>query len=297
MTRSRIDDMAARYCAAADLITRLFRAERRLLGQPPVRPDFAPRLEAFGRPAGEAAAGASETGNYFASAVIVPVPRETARRLLPRRLEPAPQILTPAGQHPLLLLFGYQWDVRPPWQPKPGMDYLEAIAAVPYIRWSTTARRAGPFAHMPRLHLDKLLPTVLGWVCGYAKRLGRFYLKGEEYEVRSYFEGAVLIRGRFTPQGAPGPVAGFPLFPPVRPIFEQTLVGKTASGLYPCTRMIFDLDHALLQPVRAAVTIDPRFLPGLAGMTYTVDGIDTQPLGAFQVHTRWDLFGPFGCPR
>lgn len=299
--------LAANYRVCAPAFTKVSTGSRRLLGQPPVRAEFVPLLETLALPAKTAATGAAPStlarpvmiGNYVASMVFLSIPQETTRRILPRRLGPAPQDITAPGQHPLLLMYGYQWDVRPPWQTAPGMDYLEIIAAVPYVRW-VNADPADPrrFVHMPRLYLDQLLPTALGWICGYAKRLGRFRVQEDDYEVRRRYGNALLGRGKWTPKGMPGSPDDFKHFALVRDVFLQTIIGKTATGLYPCTQINFDLAGARMQAIEAHGEITAGFLSGLTGSSFTVPGIDSAPLGAFRLHTRWELIPPFDCsPR
>jgi hypothetical protein len=104
-----------------------------------------------------------------------------------------------------------------------------------------------------------------------------------------------LLRGRFAPRGDPAPPHDFPHFGPIRAVYEQPFIGQTLLGPFVCTHFTFDLDHALVQPIRANVNIAPGFLPGLPPQILAADGIDQAPLGAFRIHVRWRLPPPFHC--
>src|SRR5262245_50573450 len=104
-------------------------------------------------------------GTYQAATVLWSLPLAVAQALLPSGLELGPQQVAPPGEHPVLLMFGHHQGVRPNFLHVPGMEYLEFLVAVPHVQWvQRTDPYRGPFAFLPRLFLDRWLPTALGWL-------------------------------------------------------------------------------------------------------------------------------------
>ena len=239
---------------------------------------------------------AKGTGDYATHVVTWPFPAETLAALLPRGLELAPQTLTPSTTHPALLLFGRHSHVRPNFLPFGGMNYHEFILVIPYVQWRDASRfdYRGPFAFMPRLYLDQLFATLVGYAYGYPKLLARIQ-SGSTYSVHDLVLDRPLLRGDFAAYGTPVPVDSFPNFAPMRPIFEMPFVGKLDTSPYICSKMTFHLDEALARPCEARVELLYEFLPGLYPDSRVSEGIDVTPLGAFEMNVPWNLTVPFGC--
>ena len=305
MASFHIRFLAVLHRRLSQVISRLFHVRRGWHRRPHVHPRYRRYWKTLELPIrrftralqGPAAAlPPAQVGIYFTSAVVLALPDKTARHLLVPGLELGPQNLTPAGTHPLLCMFGYQRDVRPPIHIFPGMDYLEFIAALPWIHWREAASPCGrPFVFMPRLYLNRFLPTVLGWVCGYAKQLARLHMRKTVYHVRSLFTPGRLITGSFTLRGNPAPPAEFQFFPPIQEVFRQRFIGQGPLGRFVCTEFNFNFQEAKMQAIAAEGDITNECLPGLPAQGYQVPGIDEDPLGAFQLHVRWELTPPFDC--
>jgi hypothetical protein len=216
--------------------------------------------------------------------------------MLPEGLVLGPQSLFPPGQHPALFLFGHHQGVRPNILHVLGMDYLEFLIAIPHVQWKTaTNPYRGPFAFMPRLYLDRLLPVLGGWLYGYAKRRARIRADERTYEVRSLLGNSPLITGRFTPRGNPGPLSAFPNFAELAELFQQPFVAQTLLGFFCCSHQDFELDQATMQALEADVDVATAFLPGLPTGSRHFSGIDQVPRGAFRIRVPWTLPPPFDC--
>ncbi len=235
-------------------------------------------------------------GSYASRVVVWPYPTEVLQNLLPERLELAPQTITGPGAHPVVMLFGRQSHVRPDFIPFGGMNYYEFIFAIPFVQWKDpdAYKFRGPFAYMPRLYLDKAWATLLGYMYGYPKLLGRIQ-GGDTYRVRELLLDRPLIRGEFTSHGDRKPPSDFPNFEALKPIFEIPFVGKLDVSPYICSRLTFHLDDALMRSCESTVEIQYEFLPGVFPDTRASLGLAESPLGSFELDVPWDLTLPFGC--
>lgn len=235
-------------------------------------------------------------GFYSTNAVVWPFPEEVISPLLPGRLELAPQTLTQESTHPVIMFFGHQTDVRPDFLPFGGMDYNEFIIAIPFVQWRDASAYAyrGPFAYMPRLFLDRVFATLLGYMYGYPKLLARIH-GGHAYRVHDLLLDRPLIRGDFTAHGDQKPISDFPNFEALRPIFEIPFVGKLDVTPYICSKMTFKLDDALIRSCESSVELQYEFLPGILPDTRVSEGLAHEPLGSFQIDVPWELTLPFDC--
>lgn len=235
-------------------------------------------------------------GIYSTNAVLWPFPNEVIAPLLPRKLELAPQTLTGHDTHPVIMFFGSQANVRPDFIPFGGMSYNEFIIAIPFVQWRDAGEYPyrGPFAYMPRLFLDKVFATLLGYMYGYPKLLARIQ-GGNAYRVHDMLLDRPLIRGDFTPHGDQKPVSEFPHFAALRPIFEIPFVGKLDVTPYICSKMTFNLDDALIRSCESSVELQYEFLPGILPDTRVSQGLTHEPLGSFQLDVPWNLTLPFDC--
>lgn len=242
---------------------------------------------------------AHAVGNYRTYFTIVPYDDAILTGMLPGDLELATQSITPAGTHPLVFLFGKHFDVRPNIIPFGGMTYLEYICAIPFVQWRRSSNKyQGPFSYMPRMYLNELIPTLLGYMYAYPKQMAR--MEGNpptdsHYGVRTLLQDEALIEGSFNRSGPQLPPADFPNFANVRAVFEQPFVGKYEIGPYVCSKLTFKLDQAIIQSCTAEVEVERAFVPGLELGSILRPGIDTDPLGSFYMSVPWELTLPFGC--
>lgn len=228
--------------------------------------------------------------------------------LLPDPLKPGPQSLTRRNRHPVVIMIGKQQNVRPefahPDLTALQMNYLEAIVAVPYVQWEDATPPDPPtFVCSKVLYLDQALPTVLGWLAGFPKRVGQLNSTDTTWDVNSN-DGQPLLNFQLTvdQQTPPRNPSDFPNFAPLRSLFQQTHVGRLIDppgelfDVYACAKLDLRLDQAKMSPIKVQGTLSPEFCPAVP-TTFSFNGIDVSPLGAFRLITRWRLTPPHACPR
>lgn len=232
-------------------------------------------------------------GVYHAHAVQVLMSEAVIDGLLPAGLERAPLEQESPGQHPVTLLFGRHEHVRPDFIPFGGLDYEEFIFAIPFVQWEDERMAyRGPFAFMPRMYLDELLPTLLGYMYAFPKEVARIQ-GGEHYQIHSLLLDRRIITSDFAPHGPRLAPAEFEHFGAARALFEQPFVGKLDVGPFVCSHMNFHLEQCVVQACEAAVEIEHEFLPGVIPQLILSSGLDVSPAGAFTITSPWTLTLPF----
>jgi hypothetical protein len=227
-------------------------------------------------------------GWYKATFVPCSLPLGAVRQMLP-----AAQTLTPAGQHPLLFVFGQQRHVRPILHRGAGLTYHEFITVVPFVQWTSPGHAyRGPFAFLPRLFLDRWLPVILGWLVGFAKRRASLQAKPGSYAISQLFRNQPIIGGFFAPRGPVGSCDSFPLFGGLRPIFELPLITRLAVGPFLALKFTWELERAKMQAAAGDVRIHEAFVPGLPVANFHAEGVDREALGAFTLDVPWRLSSP-----
>lgn len=226
---------------------------------------------------------------------LLPFPRAVVQGMLPEGLELDEQGLTAAGQHPVVLFFGWQDRVRPNFSPL-GMSYLEFIISVPYVRHADPARRArvpGPFIYMPQLYLNRASPVWLGvYAYGYRKAQARIVTGADRYEVQQLKSGAPIISGHFRKAGPTGAAAGFPLLRAAQQAYALPLVSRTLLGKWLYSYFDFALGEALIQPIEMTIKIHNDQAAGLPAGEYGVPSIRHSGLGAFFLSTAASISNP-----
>jgi hypothetical protein len=234
-------------------------------------------------------------GIYDACVVTWAMKTEIVSQMLPGGLELGPQDWTAPGLHPVLFTFGRQSNVRPNFVPVPGLFYEELIIAIPYVQWRDDRYAyRGPYVYPPRLYLDHLLPTLLGWIPGYPKRLARIQAEEHTFRVSDLFRDQEVIRSRFSSKGEPRPMGDFPLFSATAAMLGQPILGRAfLVGPFVGTFLNFELERALIQPVECEMWIDRPFPRNLPAGSLRTPGIDEIPMGAFRFIVPWNVGPPF----
>ena len=81
------------------------------------------------------------SGHLEVTNVVLAPPVDVVKALLPAGLSPAAQTLTPAGTHPVVVMFGQHSHVHPWFRPpSSGGDYNEWIVATPCLDWRANSR-------------------------------------------------------------------------------------------------------------------------------------------------------------
>lgn len=232
---------------------------------------------------------------------LVPFPRAAVQGLLPEGLELEAQPLTAPGQHPVVLFFGWQDKVRPNFAPL-GMNYLEFIVSVPYVRHADPRLRAkvpGPFVYMPQLYLNQPLPVWLGlYVYGYRKALAQISADGSDYVVRDFRSGAPIVAGSYKKAGDAGPLTDFAHLNLIQQAYAQPLISRRPLlGGWLYSYFDFGLGQALIQPVDMTVKIYPGpagsgLAGGLPAGVYHVPSIRNNKMGGFFMSTAASISNP-----
>ncbi|MGH8517432.1 MAG: FAD-dependent oxidoreductase, partial [Panacagrimonas sp.] len=230
------------------------------------------------------------------ASALFALPRDIVQGMLEPGLTLAPQDLAPAGQHPVLLLFGWQSDVRPNRVPFGGGRYMEFIVSVPFVQHAHPRlheRCPGPFIYMPRLYLDQLFPTLLGiWGYGYNKTLATIQADQTDYTVYRRSTQSALISASYQATGATGAETDFPNFSLTRKPYALPLISRTRFGQWHYSFYDFALGQALIQPIEMTIKVYSREVGGLPPGTYTVPSIQKQGLGAFFITTDATISNP-----
>jgi hypothetical protein len=222
------------------------------------------------------------------------LPTERVRHMLPHGLDLGEQQLTPKGTHPVVIFFYdmYRAHMTVPTL-LPNMTYHENIVGIPFAYTTPGFLEpyyAGPFFFMPRLNLDNYLATVGGilwW--GFAKHLSKITTTEDSYAVAT-LGGDPLISLDIKQKGELKPVDGYPYFEPMRQIMDQPIVSQLPVGMGPlfaCSNFDKKWDTALVRPLSTEVQIDQCFVSALPTGRFAAEGIDADPLGSFEVQSRW----------
>jgi hypothetical protein len=226
-------------------------------------------------------------GDLDAVIALVGVATDAASAMLPAGLRLAPQDLAPDSQHPLLFVLGRQRNVRfALW--RGGIDYFEFILVVPFVEHDPSgAERAGPFAYLPRLFLDRRLPTIGGrLLLAYAKRRALISTTDETYRIASVSTGELLLSARFREMAQT--VGGLPPTA-LREVLGLPVISRRTRGGWRYSVADFALEQAQIAPIAVDFAIERPFVPGLPTGAFAIGGESGQ---AFRLRTSWRLSGP-----
>lgn len=236
------------------------------------------------------------TGDYLAFIVVIPLANESVQQMLPEALELAPQNLTPAGEHPVTLMFGHQMNVHAEHLKIFDLDYLEAAVSVSYVRWAEPgAGYRGPFLFSPRIFPNETLPILLGFFYGLAKQKASIGMDETHYIVDAHDSNDLLVSGDFVLKSDFAPASSYPLFKGIPSLMQQPIIGQTELGPFVCSQFDWNFDQAQIRAIEAEVHIAQAFTPGLPVGRFPRPSIETDPLGAFQLKTQWTLSRPMEC--
>lgn len=225
---------------------------------------------------------------------VFALPREVVSKMLPVGLQLAAQGMTMDDEHPVLLLFGWQDDVRPNGFALGGR-YMEFILSVPFVQHADPrqhARCPGPFIYMPQLYLDALLPTLLGvFGYGYNKKLAHIVADDQDYTVCDRHTRETLISASFRPCGPPGTEVDFEHFRITRLPYQLPLISRSPLGWH-YSFYDFALGQAVIRPIDMTIKVYSDKVGGLPSGIRKVPSIVKQPLGAFFVCTDATISHP-----
>jgi hypothetical protein len=245
-----------------------------------------------------ASPGEYASGHLDVTVAIIAPPSAEVRAWLPRGLTLAPQTMTPAGAHPVMLMFGQHSHVRPWFRPpSTGGSYGEWIVATPFVEWTAGDARVSSWAYMSRLFLNSPWFVVLGWLYAYPKVLARVSVPSDGYAVRTLLGAQPRVDMQWQSAGPAVPWTDFPGASRLAPCFEQPFISRFAPLPWLGSRMWFDLERASVQPVRAHIDLQTGCAPGLPAMTVDAGSIIDGVPGAFRLSCDWSLSRPYLASR
>jgi hypothetical protein len=237
-------------------------------------------------------------GDGIIRAVTLELPTEAVRGLLPYTLELAPQQMTKAGTHPVVMFF--QEMLRAHMNiPSllPNMTYHEYVLAVPHTRpkggFGMGSRGALQF--MPKLYLSEWLPTVGGLLFwGFAKEMAHYEVSESRIQIAPHGGGEPLVSLDYQPTGDYRPVGEYPNFAPLQQIMSQPLVSQLPAAMGPflaCSNYDKIWSQAVLRPISSKVTVNQAFVPNLPTGVFQDEGrsITSSVLGAVEIKAPWTL--------
>ncbi len=237
-------------------------------------------------------------GQYLVAIVVAYAPADWVRKYLPPEIELQQSMINQEGNHAVAYVFGLTENLRPGWCPWPGVNYQEFAVNIPRVQLAgQESGYTGPFAYLPRLYLNRIYPTVLGWLVGYQKRLSRMTTTETSYSIRSLFSGRPILDATFTPVGGVQDPPHDVELDKWKSLLAQPQVTQFAGNLmYMHYHIAWRFSR--LQPVRAEINVYSPDLPGVPPGHYTcepLDDITTLNLKgyAFLVSFPFELLMPF----
>jgi hypothetical protein len=247
-------------------------------------------------------------GVYTAAVVFRYIPKVDVEKAMAdlRKVDPAarldPSLEDSQGRYPVCYCFGFHQQLIPGWGLKlnkltgidfQGIDYSEVCIGILGVYLDDHKKDySGPFVYMPRLHLNRIYPTVLGLAVGLKKIWSRVAPSDTGYEVRARFSGKKLFHATFEAYGEICPPEACENFDRFRELLDLPLLSTLwGDMLY----LYFDWcwEHSFMQPVRGRVECTADDIPCMPAGAYEFQGIDCTAAGAFRLHVPWELTGPF----
>jgi hypothetical protein len=177
------------------------------------------------------------------------------------------RLVTPThwkNDHPIVLAFSRQRNVRPGFLPLGGLNYHEFLELIPYVeRTDINAPTGGPFSYMPYLLLDQTLAVLVGAnLYGFNKRQARISSHLGAFDINSDLGE---IRARFNGLGLPGTIDKFKSIDHSRKFLELPFISQMPTGEWVYSYLDYRLDTATFQIVNGEIAIGPPFAPAVKG--------------------------------
>ena len=236
-------------------------------------------------------------GTYLVTMVATYLEATTLAALLPNDVELDPAHIH-EGKHSVIYMFGYTENLRAVWDPLPGMNYVEFAVGIPNVRVKRNHGYDAPFFFLPQLRLDRLYPTILGWMLGYQKIWCWVNGQDRTYTIRTLL-GRRLLEAKFTPMGTTSHTFVEPNYQHWKTLLNQPQVNPFGKADLLYLHYHWDWEHAIIQPVSAEIEVHAD-IPGLPAGSYQFPPIDQThwigemaPTGAFRVCVPFELLAPF----
>lgn len=241
---------------------------------------------------------------------LIDVDKDVAKSLLPPELTLADNALTDAQHYRIGIALGEHRDVR---MAAPAMSFMkwnynELFIFMPSVRFKNLNpcknSHSGTFAFMPTLLLDAMVPTLIGWLYGYNKKLASFE-RTADYSQNIVRRGQSIPVAELELDDSPVPAADDSVAVEFlstasgsNPYGTVTFVGKSKLGLYEISDLRWDLPTIVVRSSSFHLWMrGPDFeaigAPGLDGNDDIV-GVDQGGTG-FTMEYDWTLRSPVAC--
>ncbi|MDC3956116.1 FAD-dependent oxidoreductase [Polyangium jinanense] len=271
-------------------------------------------------------------GDYDGAVMVIFLPENDVRRMLPAGLELEEQEITPPGFHPLVITLGAREGARFSF-PRSLLhrNYLEVMNAIPFVRMTGFSLGRGPFTYVPRFYVtDPLMAGggLLFW--GFDTELASVEIRDKRststperlWQVRSplrrFCALSASMQGREAFRSLEdwldrGPICKLPIrkagldpacrtgaighnVKAISSMLSQPILTRSARGLGPFVSACLDwgLGRCEVRPLDGRVTLDDEYLAGPMRGKYDITGFDatTSRSFGFQIRTRWKLSLP-----
>lgn len=220
---------------------------------------------------------------------VVAVPLSVAASLLPGELEPAPQTLTPAGTHPVLITQQRNYGVAAADGSSPPIDYAEAVLAVPLVQLrrgvDCVQGARGPFGFWPALALDSQWAVDVGRDhYAYDKHLAEVTATDTSFAV--VYQGQTALSSTMGP-AQPLTAQGYANVAEVAAAISTPILGKRPDG-----SLVWSAVTPTAIPSFSALTVDAD----LFGHRVSSPSINDSKVGSLLIDWPWVLSPPVTCP-
>ncbi len=182
------------------------------------------------------------------------------------------------------------------------MRYVEFAVCIPTVRLKDCRLESytGPFFYLPRLHLNRLYPTILGWGIGYKKRWSRMSTTENSYSISTLWNSTPLLHAEFRPDGEASDSPKDEKF-----TRWQNLLAQPHANTYLLDTLLFlhfqwAWNLSKFQSVGAKAKVFTNDIPGLPKGDYEWPPLDMSkwngpeaPTGAFRAMMPYQLLFPF----
>jgi hypothetical protein len=216
--------------------------------------------------------------------------------LLPPDLELAPQQYTPAGYHPLLLMFNKTQlhtndnleRIAKEYNLGLNLNYNEFIVMLPYVQFKDNSYNQGaPYCFLPVLYLDSLLAVLGGRIFWeFNKELARFNTLGIEYSVVSELTNTPLFYSTTDMTGVPVLDEKLGNFNAIAPILNLPVI---EYGPYGYVSSIYSVDYQNQFITPGSIQVINQSCKYFPSGTLNIPSIQTQELGCFNLNYNWSL--------
>jgi Acetoacetate decarboxylase (ADC) len=216
--------------------------------------------------------------------------------LLPPDLELAPQQYTPAGYHPLLLMFNKTQlhtndnleRIAKEYNLGLNLNYNEFIVMLPYVQFKDASyNKDAPYCFLPVLYLDSLLAVLGGRVFWeFNKELARFTTDGVEYRVASELTDTTLFYSTTYMSGVPVLDQQLGNFNAIAPILSLPVI---EHGPYGYVSSIYSVAYQNQYITPGSIQIVNQSCKYFPSGALNIPSIETQQLGCFNLNYDWSL--------